>query len=70
MGKKVKEKLLLNCGRKRKMSYAEAKAQRTARLAENPNRPIRIYKCDKCHTYHTTTAYGRISKSTWRKLYE
>lgn len=63
MSKHLKEKLLLNCGRKRKMTLAEAKGQQKAR-----NQSTRIYKCDKCGTYHTTKRRGGISKSAWDKL--
>lgn len=68
MSKHLKEKILLNCGRKRKMTRGEAKSQVKARLSDDPKRPVRIYRCEKCKTYHTTTVNGGISKSIWSKL--
>lgn len=57
------------CGRKRKMTKQQAKAQQTARLYADPLRRVKIYECDKCGTYHTTTNYTTgVSKRAWSRI--
>lgn len=64
MAKHQLAKDLLNCGRKRKMTLQEAKAQQKARQHETHDK-IRIYLCDKCNTHHTTS---KVNKIDWSKL--
>jgi len=64
MSRHLKDKLLLNCGRKRKMTLGEAKGQKRAR--ESAGQDVRVYKCEKCNSYHTTTK--KQSSIDWNKI--
>jgi hypothetical protein len=58
-----------NCGRKRMMTREEAEAQRIARVKSEPRRRVRVYKCEKCGTYHTTTDWRMgINNRIWDKI--